>query len=68
MDTGPSLKKTRTEILLYSRNGLNFLPTYPIVADQLKNIKEDVIVDGEIVVFNEDGRPDFQLLQLLFRK
>ncbi len=56
-------EKNKKEILLYSRNGLSFLPTYPIVADQLKNIKEDVVVDGEIVVFNEDGQPDFQLLQ-----
>jgi bifunctional non-homologous end joining protein LigD len=56
-------EKNHNDILLYSRNGLNFLPTYPIVADQLKNIKEDVIIDGEIVVLNDEGQPDFQLLQ-----
>jgi bifunctional non-homologous end joining protein LigD len=56
-------EKTEDKILLYSRNGLSFLSTYPIVADQLLRIKEDVIVDGEIVVLNNEGKPDFQLLQ-----
>ena len=50
-------------VLLYSRNGLNFQNTYPIVADQLKKIKADVVLDGEIVVLDDKGRPDFQLLQ-----
>ncbi len=56
-------EKTKGDILLYSRNGLNFLPTYPVIADQLKNIDEEVIIDGEIVVLNDEGQPDFQLLQ-----
>ncbi|HEY5465330.1 MAG TPA: DNA ligase D [Hanamia sp.] len=50
-------------VLLYSRNGLNFLHKYPIVADQLKNINADAVLDGEIVVLDEKGKPDFQLLQ-----
>jgi len=56
-------EKNDDEILLYSRNGLNFLHTYPVVVNQLNNITEDVIIDGEIVVFNDNGNPDFQLLQ-----
>jgi len=50
-------------VLLHSRNGLNFLHKYPIVADQLKNINADAVLDGEIVVLDEKGKPDFQLLQ-----
>lgn len=50
-------------VLLYSRNGLNFQDTYPIVADQLKKINTDAVLDGEIVVLDDKGRPDFQLLQ-----
>lgn len=50
-------------VLLYSRNGLNFQHTYPIVADQLKNINADAVLDGEIVVLDDKGKPDFQLLQ-----
>ncbi|KAA9042193.1 DNA ligase D [Ginsengibacter hankyongi] len=56
-------EKNKNKILLYSRNGLSFLSTYPIVADQLLKINEDVVVDGEIVVINDKGKPDFQLLQ-----
>lgn len=56
-------EKNKKNILLYSRNGLNFLSTYPIVASQLLHIKEDVVIDGEIVVLNSEGYPDFQLLQ-----
>jgi bifunctional non-homologous end joining protein LigD len=51
------------KILLYSRKGLNFQPTYPVVVNQLNTIKEEVVLDGEIVVLNDEGKPDFQLLQ-----
>ena len=56
-------EKKNNRILLYSRNGLNFQPTYPVVVNQLKNIKADAVLDGEIVVLGEDGKPDFQFLQ-----
>lgn len=51
------------EVRLYSRNGLSFLGLYPAVADALRKIMEDVVFDGEIVVLNEKGKPDFQKLQ-----
>ncbi|MBT1702554.1 DNA ligase D [Chryseosolibacter indicus] len=50
-------------VKLYSRNGLSFLKLYPKIADAISSIKEDVVFDGEIVVFNEDNKPDFQKLQ-----
>jgi bifunctional non-homologous end joining protein LigD len=56
-------EKKKNDILLYSRNGLNFQPTYPLVVDHLKNINADAVLDGEIVVLADDGRPDFQFLQ-----
>ncbi len=56
-------EKNKKDILLYSRNGISFNQTYPIVADQLKDIEADAILDGEIVVLNDEGKPDFQLLQ-----
>ena len=56
-------EKNKKNILLYSRTGISFEKTYPIVADQLKSITTDAILDGEIVVLNEEGKPDFQLLQ-----
>jgi bifunctional non-homologous end joining protein LigD len=51
------------EVKLYSRNGLSFLQLYPKVASALSKLKNDVVLDGEIVVLNEQGRPDFQKLQ-----
>lgn len=56
-------EKKNDKVLLYSRNGLDFKATYPIVVSQLKNVKADAIMDGEIVVLNDDGKPDFQFLQ-----
>jgi bifunctional non-homologous end joining protein LigD len=54
---------TRTHVKLYSRNGLSFADRYGKVADALKKIKSDVVVDGEIVVFDKRGKPNFQQLQ-----
>jgi bifunctional non-homologous end joining protein LigD len=56
-------EKNKNTVLLYSRNGISFLSTYPVVVNQLLKIKEDVVIDGEIVVINDKGNPDFQLLQ-----
>lgn len=56
-------EKKKKSILLYSRNGLNFQNDYPIVAEQLKSINAEAVLDGEIVVFDQNGKPDFQLLQ-----
>lgn len=56
-------EKRENEILLYSRNGISFQQTYPIVVDQLKHVKADAVLDGEIVVLNDKGQPSFQLLQ-----
>lgn len=48
---------------LYSRNGISFAQKYAPVYEALKKIRENVILDGEIVVMNENGLPDFQKLQ-----
>lgn len=54
--------KKKDEVQVYSRNGL-LLSDYPIIVQQLKKWKEDFLLDGEIVVLDEEGRPSFQLLQ-----
>ncbi len=51
------------EVRLYSRNGLLFNNTYPVIIEALKKIKQNVVLDGEIVVINEEGKSDFQKLQ-----
>ena len=48
---------------LYSRNGLTFDKAYPKVFEALKAIKKNAVIDGEIVVFDENGKPNFQKLQ-----
>ncbi len=50
-------------VRLYSRNGITFENSYPLVVQELKKINADVVLDGEIVVLNDEGFPEFQLLQ-----
>src|SRR5205823_3225734 len=51
------------QLKLYSRNGISFSEKFPAIAEAVKKIKHDVILDGEIVLINEDGSADFQKLQ-----
>ncbi len=50
-------------VSLYSRNGYTFNESYPIVVQELKKLKINAVLDGEIVVLNDNGDPSFQLLQ-----
>lgn len=50
-------------VRLYSRNGLSFANDYPAVYDELKKIKKDVILDGEIVALDPEGKSKFGLIQ-----
>ena len=53
----------KKEVILYSRSLLNYTKQYAAVAESLKEIKYDAIIDGEIVLINEKGLPDFDALQ-----
>jgi bifunctional non-homologous end joining protein LigD len=48
---------------LYSRNGLSFKALYPVITKELGRMKLNVVLDGEIVFLNDQGKPDFQKLQ-----
>lgn len=50
-------------VQLYSRAGNDFTAKYPPVAEALRALRHDVIVDGEIVVVDKDGMPHFEWLQ-----
>jgi bifunctional non-homologous end joining protein LigD len=50
-------------VRLYSRNGLSFAKAYSKVYEALKKLKKDIVLDGEIVVFDNDKKPSFQKLQ-----
>jgi bifunctional non-homologous end joining protein LigD len=51
------------DVKLYSRNGLSFENSYPVIYNELKKIKGNAVLDGEICVLNDEGHPEFQLLQ-----
>lgn len=51
------------EPLFYSRNGISFLSKFKKVTKDFNLQKHKMILDGEIVAYDENGRPNFQLLQ-----
>ncbi|MBA4055455.1 MAG: DNA ligase, partial [Marivirga sp.] len=51
------------DVKFYSRNGLSFLELYPAIAQELSKIKGNVVLDGEVVVLDDKGKPSFQKLQ-----
>lgn len=53
----------KKDVKLYSRNGLSFKSLYPAITEALQQLKINAILDGEIVVFNDNDKPDFQQLQ-----
>lgn len=48
---------------LYSRNGLDFSQKFKKVANALKLQEHEMILDGEIVAYDDKGKPNFQWLQ-----
>ncbi len=53
----------RGDVLLYSRNMLSYNERYAPVVRDLEKLRFDAVLDGEIVVLNKEGRPEFKLLQ-----
>lgn len=51
------------EIQLFSRNKLSFNTYFQPIAEELKIASHIAVLDGEIVVEDENGRANFQLLQ-----
>ncbi len=54
---------SKDQPLFYSRNGISFLSKFEKVAQDFDNQTHPMILDGEIVAYDENGRPNFQLLQ-----
>ena len=53
----------KSKVRLGSRSNLDYTDKYPPVVRELKALKQRCILDGEIVVFNEEGIPDFNAVQ-----
>jgi bifunctional non-homologous end joining protein LigD len=58
------LIKGGPQIEIRSRNNKDLTPMYPNIASAGLRLKSDqVVLDGEIVALDQDGRPSFQALQ-----
>ncbi len=51
------------KVNVYSRNGNSFNGKYPYIENDLKTLGLQAILDGEIVVLDDEGRSRFELLQ-----
>ncbi len=51
------------KVQLYSRNGISYNNKFSLVYEALREIPHEGILDGEIVILDENGLPDFQRLQ-----
>jgi bifunctional non-homologous end joining protein LigD len=50
-------------VSLYSRNGISFNKKFSPIAESLRKFGFDAVLDGEIVLVDDEGRSDFQMLQ-----
>ena len=50
-------------VSLYSRNNISFAKRFAPVVESLQKFTFDAVLDGEVVVVDDQGRPDFQMLQ-----
>jgi DNA ligase D-like protein (predicted ligase) len=55
--------KSGGKIQLRSRNDNDFSLRYAALAKALSSLPDETIVDGEVVVLDEDGKPSFNALQ-----
>jgi DNA ligase D-like protein (predicted ligase) len=55
--------KERGIVTLFSRRGNNLSGVFPAIAAAFPFLSDDAIVDGELVVLDNDGRPSFSALQ-----
>jgi DNA ligase D-like protein (predicted ligase) len=55
--------KTRGVTTLFSRRGNNVSSKYPTITRGFSFLPDDTMVDGELVVLDERGRPSFSALQ-----
>jgi bifunctional non-homologous end joining protein LigD len=55
--------KRGREVMLFSRNQKVLNKRFPRVVEALATLGDDFVLDGELVAFDSQGRPSFQLLQ-----
>jgi len=55
--------KAADSVNLFSRTKKSFNSRFPYVADALADLPSGTVVDGELAAIDENGRPNFNLLQ-----
>jgi bifunctional non-homologous end joining protein LigD len=63
LDGYRALGYTGKNAKLISRNGIDFSHKYQTVLDELREIEESAILDGELVIEDKNGRSRFQHIQ-----
>ncbi|WP_405327858.1 DNA ligase D [Leeuwenhoekiella sp. LLG6367-2.1] len=51
------------KVTLQSRNGQEYTSKFDLITEELKGLSQNVILDGEVVILEENGLPNFQKLQ-----
>ena len=51
------------DVSLYSRNGTSLMQRFIPVVESLRKFKFEAVLDGEIITVDDQGHPDFQMLQ-----
>lgn len=54
---------SKDELQLYSRNGIDFSQKFKKIINSLNLQEHPMILDGEIVAYDDKGKPNFQWLQ-----
>jgi hypothetical protein len=55
--------KSDGKLYLRSRNNKDFADRYPKLLKGLEELPDETVIDGEVVAFDEFGRPSFNVLQ-----
>jgi len=55
--------KTDGKVQLRSRNNNDFSLRYPSIVRALSSVPNETVIDGEVVAFDDSGRPSFNTLQ-----
>jgi bifunctional non-homologous end joining protein LigD len=63
LDGYRAIGHTGKKAKLISRNNIDFSSKYKPVIDELKEIEEDAVLDGELVIEDKSGKSNFQDIQ-----